>query len=333
MSARARGLLAVAVLGTLGVSPALAAASRGPAAVSPNVQVNTRDPSQSAQDFKSPAVTINPSHPNEVVSALRYDKPDYFCQVYFSRDGGTSWAKSVLPPPPLGTCWVPAAAFARDGHVYVTAQDRKPGGGSPQNTIVWASGDGGATFAAPVIVPGSVVPGAKGPGTGTTYSPGIVVDNGSSPTSHPGRVYLTWETASKGSVRGTQDAPLTYSDDHGATWSALAHGTLDEREQIPYPAVGPDGTVYIVFKNARNTLPFNNSAPPPDECLGFGFGDPGPSYEKACPIEVLRSSDGATRSKAHSTLPAPTSLTCRWPSSPPSPWPRRRPARRAARCW
>jgi len=287
MSARARVLLAVAVLGTLGLISAAAVAASAPAPISPNVQVNTRASSQSVQDFKSPAVAINPSNPSQVVTALRFDKPDYYCQVYFSRNGGASWAKSALPPPPLGTCWVPAAAFARDGDVYVTAEDRKPGGGSPQNTIVWTSRDGGATFAAPVVIPGSV----KGP-KGNTYSPGIAVDNGSSPTSHPGRVYVTWETATSGSMKGTEDAPLTYSDDHGVTWSPLAHGTLDEREQIPYPAVGPDGAVYIVFKNARNTLPFNNPNPPPDECRGFGFGDPGPSYEKACSIEVLRSSDG-----------------------------------------
>jgi hypothetical protein len=273
-------------------APASAGASIAPASVSPDVQVNTRAPDQSLQDFKSPAVAVNPANPNQVVTTLRWDKPDYYCQVYFSRNGGASWVNSVLPPPPLGTCWVPAAAFARDGHVYVTAQDRKPGGGAPQNTIVWSSSDGGATFGLPVIIPGSVVGTAKGPGTGTSYSPGIAVDNGVSPTSHPGRVYVTWETASNGIVKGTEDAPLTYSDDHGATWSTPAHGTLNEREQIPYPAVGPDGTVYIVFKNARNTLPFSNPAPPPDECLGFGFGDPGPQYEKACPIEVLRSTDG-----------------------------------------
>lgn len=257
--------LAACALMALG---AARAGADGPAVtVAPNAKVNTRAPGQLVQDFKSPSVAVNPSDQKNVVVAFRQDSPDYYCYASYSQDGGKTWQASQLPAPPAGTCWAPAVAFGEGDDVYLATQDRPAGGGN-RGGLVYASTDGGKTFAAPVRVT---------EGTAAGYQLGIAVDRSSA---HPGRVYATWYNFPQTS---STDVYVAFSDDKGATWSKplsarSTQGALGGAQYFPTPAVGPDGTLYIVYKDTRN-CPTGNLRPTP-------------GVRVTCPVAVLRSSDG-----------------------------------------
>lgn len=278
--------IGVALLAALAAS---AVAYIAPVSVSPNVQVDTRDPAQPSIDFRSPVVAINPTNPANVVIASRNDQPDYFCHINYSFDGGATWAASTgtgpaFPDPPMpvgkttpGTCWSPGAAFDAQGNVYVVAQDRPTGGGSPQTIIVWKSKDGGRTFGAPVTIPAST-------SSGFSVQSDIAVDtHPGSP--HFGRIYVTWHEFP---MNQNLYAQLVYSDDGGATWSAATNqklgGSTGTSEQIPELAVAPDGTVYDLVKGQS---PFGAGT----DCAGIGFGTI-PAAGTDCPLLLLRSSNG-----------------------------------------
>ncbi len=266
-----------------------AGAYLAPAPASRNVQVDTRDPSQPSVDFRSPVVVINPTNPNNVVVASRNDQPDYFCHVNYSFDGGKTWAPSTgtgptFPDPPVpvgksppGTCWSPGAAFDAQGSVYVVAQDRPSGGGSPQTVIVWKSTDGGRRFGAPVTIPAST-------SSGFSVQSDIAVDRART-SPHFGRIYVTWHEFPNQQNLYVQ---LIHSDDGGQTWSAPVNrklpGPTGRSESIPELAVAPDGTVYDLFKGRS---PFRAGT----DCAGIGFGAIPPDGTD-CPLMLLRSSDG-----------------------------------------
>ncbi len=268
--------------------PAVARAYLAPVSVSPNVQVDTRGPDPSV-DFRSPVVVINPTNPKNVVVVSRNDQPDYFCHVNYSFDGGATWAASTgtgptFPDPPIpagksgGTCWSPGVAFDASGNVYVVAQDRPSGGGSPQTVIVWKSTNGGMTFGAPVTIPASTT-------SGFSVQSDIAVDtNPSSP--HFGRIYVSWHEFPNNQNIYVQ---LVHSDDGGSTWSAATNqklpGLTGVTESLAELAVAPDGTVYDLFKGGS---PFGSGG---TNCAGIGFGTIPPGGTD-CPIMILRSSDG-----------------------------------------
>lgn len=265
-----------------------AGAYLAPAPASPNVQVDTRDPTQPAVDFRSPVVVINPTNPKDVVIASRNDQPDYFCHIHYSLDGGKTWAASTgsgptFPDPPVpvgksppGTCWSPGAAFDARGNVYVVAQDRPSGGGSPQTVIVWKSTDGGKRFGKPITIPAST-------SSGFSVQSDIAVDT-TRTSPHFGRIYVTWHEFPNHQNLYVQ---LVHSDE-GATWSSAINrklpGPTGRSESIPELAVSPDGTVYDLFKGES---PFKAGT----DCTGIGFGAIPPGGTD-CPLMVLRSSNG-----------------------------------------
>ena len=247
----------------------IASAAIAPSSIGSNVMVNARGAGQNVEDFKSPSVAIDPGNANRVVIASRADRPDFSCQIQHSSDGGASWSSSSFPPPPKGTCWSPSAAWDASGNVYVAAQNRPPRGGA-QDIIVWKSSDGGQTFAAPVVIPGS---------TGSSsFQAGIAVDTRDG-SPFKGRIYVAWYTFPNFPV--SIDTRMSSSDDGGATWSTpTSRPVTGQYQQFPQPAVAPDGTVYVVFKDTFS-----------DGCRGgIGSGDPTAGAE--CEIRVLRSSNG-----------------------------------------
>ncbi|MCA1706352.1 MAG: glycoside hydrolase [Actinobacteria bacterium] len=289
------------VLSVLGASLAIAlvlvpsaGAALAPVSVSPNVQVNTRDPTLPTQDFRSPVIAINPTNANNIVIASRSDEPDYFCWIHYSLDGGATWTAATgtgpkFPDPPLpagspssktsGTCWSPGVAFDASGNVYVVAQDRPNLGGQPTTVIIWKSTDGGKTFGAPLTIP---------PSTTSRFSVQADVAIDTTPTSpFFGRIYVTWH---EGPNFSALRATLTYSNDGGQTWSSpikratSGQNVPEQNQQLPDLTVAPDGTVYDIFKTAG---PFGGTG----DCAGIGGGSP-PASGTNCPIQVLRSSNG-----------------------------------------
>jgi hypothetical protein len=253
--------------------PATADVTPASVSVSPNVQVNARTAGQLVEDYKSPAVAINPNDPNNLVAVFRHDSPDYGCLIYHSLDGGKSWAASPFPPPPKGTCWSPSVAFDGSNDVYVAAQNRPPGGGR-QDIIVWKSTDGGKSF----TFPGKNAAGQDGGPGFAGFQAGIAVDtHPASP--HRGRIYLTWYNFP--GFPASIQIYVAYSDDGGVTFSDPATAPVNGEFQVfPNPVVGPDGTLYIVYKDT-----FSCTA-------GQGAGAPAANSPSSCPIRVMRSSDG-----------------------------------------
>lgn len=273
--------MAIAALMT-STAPVLAAAP-DPVAVSTgaNTTVNTRGADELIQDYQSPSVAVNPRDHANIVMATRFDAPDFMCQIWYSANKGQRWRQASYPPPPLGTCWAPSVAFDDSNHVYVAAQNRKPKGGSPQNVIVWTSADGGRTFGAPAIVPGS----DTGPRSFSVQA-AIAVDT--TRTRHPRgpAIYVAWYAFP--GYPDTLQTFLSVSEDGGARWSTpITHPVTGEFQDFPTIAIGPEGNVYVAYKDTRNFGPS-----PYASCPYLNFSPTTPGTSATCVIRVLRSTDG-----------------------------------------
>ncbi|MGH7687626.1 MAG: sialidase family protein [Candidatus Dormibacteria bacterium] len=255
--------------------------------VGPNTLANNRAPGQLVQDFKSPSLAVNPNDPANLVVAFRNDAPDFGCQPSYTIDGGRTWTASIFPPPRRGSCWAPAVAFGDTDHVYIAAQDRKgtPPGPRCTDVSVWASADGGRTFGNPTLIPQSNIGNVTCP---FSVQAGIAVDLTQKKNTSGPRIYVTWYAFPN---FASNRVYLTHSDDGGATWSdPLSNPVATENQFAETPTVAPDGTVYVVYKDADSAT----------GCFAVGFGPFGPS---TCPIRVLRSSDGgASFDSANSTM-------------------------------
>lgn len=255
-----------------GTPPARAAETSRPdsevATVGRNTHVTSRKPGQVIQDFQSPSMAVDPGEPDHLVVGSRFDTPHRGCRVDYSTDGGATWQSTALESPPEGRCWAPQVTIDDAGSVYVTTFDSLDSGGSG-GVYVYVSHDGGRTFSGPRRV--------RGPGDG--FLPGIAADT-SADSPHTGRLYITWyEIAPDPEQR--YRAYLTFSDDGGRTWSDPTFlSTPDDWQYLPDVAVGPQGSVYVVFKDLST-------------CTGFFQGALTPtSSPTACPVGVIRSSDG-----------------------------------------
>ncbi|MGH9165616.1 MAG: hypothetical protein ACRDZW_08920, partial [Acidimicrobiales bacterium] len=249
---------------------------------SPNAAVTDRAATQVIEDFKSPSVAVNPRDPSDVVIASRFDSPDFMCQIHHSLDGGRTWQRSAYPAPPRGTCWAPQVAFDDADGVYVAAQHRPVNGGAPQDIIVWRSRDGGRSFTAPVTVPGSNV-GAFS----FSVQAGITVDT--TRTKHPNgpAIYVTWYNFPN--FPSSIETFVSVSEDGGATWSpAAGHEVAGEYQQFGSPAVGPEGNLYVAYKDPNNFGPTAAGAAQ----ANCPVNTPAISRTGTCPIRVLRSTDG-----------------------------------------
>ncbi len=174
------------------------------------------------------------------------------CSV--SDDKGRSWSPyEVIPGGSFSSPW---AAYGPDGSAWVAGN----GGGG---VTVVRSQDGGYTWDEQIVIPGSGITNPPGGGehgrsvlAGNTFRlpayPSIDVDTSGGP--YDGRVYVAWRTHTDGSD-GDSDVYVSYSDD-GITWSTPAEVSNpefhDADQFMQALAVGPDGTVDIVWYDQRN---------------------------------------------------------------------------------
>ena len=211
-------------------------------------------------------------------------------------------------------------------------------GGFGDDAVVARSTDGGQTFAPAVIaVPGGG-PTSANPGlAGYGMRPQIAVQRGAG-TGGQDRLYVdSWncyirirasQTERHGCSSGGGDRRIfvTRSDDGGTTWStpvpvsatnvrsgtvtpptgaAGEAGSTDEQATEPsQPVIGPDGTIYVAYKNRDitdgTTCPTNPLIAP----TNGGFPD-----TKAWCVVVARSTDGgATWTRANTGVPVPKTL-------------------------
>ena len=78
-----------------------------------------------------------------------------------------------------------------------------------------------------------------------------IVDAGSGPGHHFGRLYVAW---AEFSGAGKSPIDLSYSDDDGLTWTGpiRVSDAGHQFDQDAAPSVGPDGTVYVTWMNSPN---------------------------------------------------------------------------------
>ena len=85
-----------------------------------------------------------------------------------------------------------------------------------------------------------------------------IVDTGTGPGHHYGRLYIAWAEFS-GSGRSPID--LAYSDDNGHTWTGAIRVSDGNHkfDQDATPRIGPDGSVYVSFISGPNETSLKNN--------------------------------------------------------------------------
>jgi hypothetical protein len=201
---------------------------------------------------EEPSLAAAPNDPRHLVAAWQQDRRPagaaYGAAVALSRDGGATWKEAMLPhlthcaggPYALASdTW---ASIGPDGAAYVGALGVRPSGRPDLAVTVSASRDGGASWAAPVVVS------TAEPHAAILDKPSILAD-----PRRPGRVYAVWARYLSDAV---DQVGFASSDDHGATWTApvtlYAAGGEAQFNQLLAPA---DGSLLDVFSEAGGPLP------------------------------------------------------------------------------
>lgn len=223
----------------------------------------------------SPTLTRNPTDRQNVVLAHKVDLPRYTCGLHVSHDGGTTWEETSIPQPPdtEPKCYAPDVAFASDGTLYVVYVMLSGRGNSPGSVWLASSQDGGKTLSEPRRVAGEL-----------SFQVGLAVD-----PENPERLYVTWLDAKNSALFAFPEAGypivMARSNDAGETWTEPVRVSDPDRERVlaPRPAVGDDGTLYVLHLDVRNDrLDYHGGH------KGLG----GPPYQGPWELLLARSDDG-----------------------------------------
>lgn len=257
--------VSVAALAGVSVATASSAAAAAPAR-SPVVvhvgQIDRQDiPSQPGSEpdtLVEPDVAVSPLNPAIAVAVAHDGRfPDggaVDISYAWTHDGGTTWHHGPVQglTRATGGAWDrasdPVVAFDPTGDVYISALvfDVTT---CPTGVVVARSTDGGATFAAPVVVQSSAT---------CNYSDDknwLVIDT--QPASpHLGRLYQFWTPflTVNGHPAGSPQV-VRWSDDRGAHWSATAVVTRPhENTQNSQPMIRADGSITDVYLGSGTTM-------------------------------------------------------------------------------
>jgi hypothetical protein len=257
-------------------------------------------------------IAVNPLDPQNVVAGYHsYQRKDkgndniirVVGAVSVTHDGGASWSEVIPPISPWQFTGDPAVAFDTRGRAYLSgiADHEGPGGSfTGPSVVVATSFDGGSTWEPPVTV-------ARGSNASTDKrfkGPVLFNDKDFMATDvGPGspfrdRVYVTWSayesdfTPNKASFTGP--IMLSSSDD-GVHWTeartisgfnrslciAPFFGPvgLCDVNQESYPAVAPNGRVYVSFDN------FNTVAQ--SQILVVSSGDGGATWNAPSRVDFI----------------------------------------------
>lgn len=201
-----------------------------------------------------PSIAIDPVNPRIIVVGAQEGRfaDDGAVETGYatSQDGGHTWADGNLPMlttavgGPFERSTDIAVTFGPDGTAY--AETGSYDQSNPRSTIaVQASTNGGLTFGPPSLVTDDNNPNIL------NDKNWIAVDTfARSP--HYGRIYVVWSrfiTTGSGTGAVTH-APgtISYSDDHGRTWSPLRFvSAADADTEGLIPLIHPDGSVTVIY--------------------------------------------------------------------------------------
>ena len=252
------------------------------------------------------AIAVNPNNAGNLVAGQNdYRRGDGSCGADWSLDGGAHWGNVLLPigfstggvdNPDAARHYFtssgdPSVAFDSQGAAYYAcgAFDRSfptnddaacanPAGNCASGLFVFRSVDGGASWDAPL---GSRTQGMVFASAGVKSDTQFALEDKQYMTadSHPSspfrdRLYIAWTHYAPCAASDTcESAPVwfSYSNDHGATWSAAGAISGSSASLCPHnlnpdtpnacdntsfaqPVVAANGDVYVVFANYNNGL-------------------------------------------------------------------------------
>ena len=169
-----------------------------------------------------------------------------------SADGGRTWSRmsDISPGFPASGADSAPLVVEPDGRIDVFYQGYKVTNPvtytlSPAYSYFTSSGDGGATWSAPVAV---------GPQAGTMSLAEWWID-GDLGIDAAGNLYATWDTQGTNPDGSANDIGwLSFSTDHGERWSAPVQGPAD-RLNVPHimeVTGGGSGTAYVTWLSDSN---------------------------------------------------------------------------------
>jgi hypothetical protein len=234
-------------------------------------------------------IAVDPNDPTHVVGGYHSYQLNFNGSTVVERvvaatsvtfDGGTNWQEVIPRVAPYQFDGDPALAFDSNGRIYFSniADHEGPGGSyTGPSVVITHSDDGGLTWSRNATIAtgkNAITPNRFGFGPQVFNDKDyLAVDTGSS-SPFRNRVYVTWTlfnqffTATAAYIHFP--IAISHSDD-GVNWSApqiisgfspncseALFGQPNECDlnQDSYPAVAPDGTVYVTFENF-NTLAEN----------------------------------------------------------------------------
>ncbi len=240
------GLISLSLIAALIVSSTLEP-TRGLSASSQKLQAPPTDirvNQVATADQQEPALAVNPTNANNVLSAAK-DWRTGPKQVWYYRstDGGNTWADGHVDfPSELPNQSDPCVTFDASGTAYMSVLGYNQNDFSIGGAYVTRSTDGGATWQKPVVV--------------STNSNEIFNDKEwitadlSNNSATKGNIYISWTLfTQQGTHSERGDIVVSRSTDGGTTFSPHVVASLPNQTQNQgsFPAIGPNGEVYVLY--------------------------------------------------------------------------------------
>ena len=201
------------------------------------------------------SIAIDPVNPLKAICSAN----DFGCgtggiRYFYTTDGGSTWGNNCIALPPNDNGWNqpfdPSVAYDSKGNAFICFGDyRSVSQGTAQNCIyVTQSTDGGITFNLPALVYADSQDAVSGSGGSQPFEDKMFIGCDTySNSQYRDRLYVSWTHFVNGAGG---EIYLSYSSDHGATWSTPASNGISAGAPGPQgsvPVAGPDGTMYVAW--------------------------------------------------------------------------------------
>lgn len=196
-------------------------------------------------DQHEPTLAVDPTNPNNVLSASK-DWRTGPKQVwhYRSRDGGRTWADGYANnwPGELPNQSDPVIAFDATGAAYMAVLAYNQNDFTVGGLFISRSNDKGVTWQQPALV-------SANSDTVFNDKEWMTTDRSNNAGTR-GNVYVSWTIFTEETpARDRAEIVLSRSTDGGRTFSPRTLVSLPDQDRVQgsYPAVGPNGEVYVLY--------------------------------------------------------------------------------------